>query len=106
MTFLESDFYKRPFCSQKELAEHWEVSVGHIKKLEEDGIIERVEEIGGRAVKYSVKKIMDIEGIKDEFQLMNYKRALKKNKELQEQVNYYEDLLGKIRGLMIGGIYE
>lgn len=100
MTFLDDEFYKKPFCSQEELALHWQISISHLKKLEDDGLIRRVESIGAKKVKYPVKRVMEIEGLKEDISLIDYRRLKRENKLLKEQLQEATEKLGSIKILL------
>lgn len=98
MTFLESSFYKKPFCNQKELAEHWGVSQSTIIEKENEGLIQRVK---GFNCRYSVKQIMEIDGITDNINHINVMRTIRENKRLKEENEELKNTILKIRNISL-----
>lgn len=98
MTFLDSDFYKKPFCTQKELAEHWGVAQSTIIEKENEGLIQRVKGFGCR---YSVKQIMDIDGFNDDISHINVMRTIRENKKLQKENEELKNTILKIRNISL-----
>lgn len=98
-TFLDSDFYQKPFCTQKELMDHWGIKKDKFYELENQGIITRVEEIG---CYYSVKDVMEIDRLNvGDINKINFARVLKEKKELEKENEKLKNTLASIRNITL-----
>lgn len=76
----------RSLISKQELAKRWGVTMGHIAKLEADGVIKRTEV--GRCM-YPLKEVLMVEGLETEPERLGflYKEARAEVEELKRE-NY------------------